>query len=554
VQPRRAQAAPTRSEAFALPTPNTRRSPGCGLDLVVPMSRLSIRSRLLLALAVAALGALLLAATALVSNRQGADALETVVEGNLRPLLAVQRVDSNLAAVRYRAAGVLLDHFPLPGTINHLRDTTQRLETDLALVLAQTAATPEDAELLAQLQDGQPVLSTLLAKLAGLYAANDKRAVDDLLQDEWPILHSRFVRPLNALAERQEAGAEVVMADARSAGMRSMAFAGGLALAMTLVVAAVMLLTLRSVLAALREASDRAQAIAEGNLSTAGSGPRNDEVGQLLASFDRMQAALATLVGGIRSTADGIATASQEVATGNQDLSQRTEEAASSLQQTASSMEQLTGTVRQAADSARTASELAGTAATVARRGGDVVSQVVATMEQINTSSRRIAEIIGTIDGIAFQTNILALNAAVEAARAGEQGRGFAVVAAEVRSLAQRSAAAAREIKGLIGDSVERVETGSRLVGEAGTTMEEIVASVGRVEQMIREIDSAAAQQTGGIGEINGAVTALDRMTQQNAALVEQSAAAAESLRAQASQLTASVAVFRIGSVAPTAA
>ena len=517
------------------------------------MSRLSIRSRLLLALAVAALGALLLAATALISNRQGAGALETVVDGNLRPLLAVQRIDSNLAAVRYRAAGVLLDHFPLPGTINHLRDATQGLEADLALVLSQDAAAPEDAELLAQLKEGQPVLTTLLGKLAELYARNDKRAVDDLLQDEWPVLHSRFVRPLNALAERQEAGAEVVMAAARSASVRRMAFAGGLALAMMLVVAGVMLLTLRSVLAALREASDRAQAIAEGNLATASRGPRHDEVGQLLASFDRMQAALATLVGGIRSTADGIATASQEVATGNQDLSQRTEEAASSLQQTASSMEQLTGTVRQAADSARTASELAGTAATVARRGGEVVSQVVATMEQINTSSRRIAEIIGTIDGIAFQTNILALNAAVEAARAGEQGRGFAVVAAEVRSLAQRSAAAAREIKGLIGDSVERVETGSRLVGEAGTTMDEIVASVGRVEQMIREIDLAAAQQTGGIGEINGAVIALDRMTQQNAALVEQSAAAAESLRAQASQLTASVAVFRVGGLAQTA-
>ncbi|MDE2276091.1 MAG: hypothetical protein KGK09_07320, partial [Burkholderiales bacterium] len=226
------------------------------------------------------------------------------------------------------------------------------------------------------------------------------------------------------------------------------------------------------------------------------------------------------------------------IASGNQDLSGRTEQTASNLQQAASSLEQLTGTVRQTADSARTANQLAASATTVAQRGGEVVSQVVSTMDEISASSRRIGDIIGTIDGIAFQTNILALNAAVEAARAGEQGRGFAVVASEVRSLAQRSAEAAREIKGLIGASVEKVESGSRLVADAGSTMGEIVASVQRVSDIIGEISAATGEQSTGIAQVNVAIAQLDQATQQNAALVEESAAAAESLRAQAATLT----------------
>jgi methyl-accepting chemotaxis protein len=217
-------------------------------------------------------------------------------------------------------------------------------------------------------------------------------------------------------------------------------------------------------------------------------------------------------------------------------------------------MEELTGTVNQTAQSARTASQLASSASSVAQRGGEVVSQVVSTMDEISASSRKISEIIGTIDGIAFQTNILALNAAVEAARAGEQGRGFAVVAAEVRSLAQRSAAAAREIKGLIGASVEKVESGSRLVADAGSTMNELVASVQRVKDIIAEISAAAAEQSSGIGQVNQAVTQLDRATQQNAALVEQSAAAAESLKEQSRHLAALVAAFRVGQEATGAA
>jgi methyl-accepting chemotaxis protein len=264
----------------------------------------------------------------------------------------------------------------------------------------------------------------------------------------------------------------------------------------------------------------------------------------LKSALARMNVAMSD----VQASVSSIQTASIEIASGNLDLSQRTEQAASNLQQAASSMEQLTGNVRQSADSARQANQLATSAAEVAARGGSVVSQVVATMDEINASSKKIADIIGTIDGIAFQTNILALNAAVEAARAGEQGRGFAVVASEVRSLAGRSAEAAREIKSLIGASVDKVESGSRLVATAGDTMKEIVNSVQRVSDIISEISTATAEQSEGIGQVNASVVRLDQMTQQNAALVEESAAAAESLKDQAARLNEVVGTFRLQS------
>ncbi|MEP7296163.1 MAG: methyl-accepting chemotaxis protein [Burkholderiales bacterium] len=302
----------------------------------------------------------------------------------------------------------------------------------------------------------------------------------------------------------------------------------------------------RSVTTPMQLGVDAARAIAGGDLTHAVDSDRRDETGELLRALGSMQSALRGLVGEVRSSTDSIGTASSEIATGNQDLSNRTEQTASNLQQAASSMEQLTGTVRQSADSARQANQLATSAAEVAARGGVVVAQVVSTMDDINASSKKIVDIIGVIDGIAFQTNILALNAAVEAARAGEQGRGFAVVASEVRSLAARSAEAAKEIKTLIGASVEKVEGGSRLVANAGQTMSEIVGSVQRVADIIGEITAASSEQSDGIGQINGAVTQLDQMTQQNAALVEQSAAAAQSLKEQAARLAEVVGTFRL--------
>jgi methyl-accepting chemotaxis protein len=301
----------------------------------------------------------------------------------------------------------------------------------------------------------------------------------------------------------------------------------------------------RSITDPIREAMSMATAVAQGDLRTVAATYPQDELGDLLRTLAEMKTSLQQTVTQVRSATDSINTASAEIASGNQDLSARTEQAASNLEETAASMEQLTSTVRQSADSARQASQLAVSASEIAVRGGNVVGQVVTTMNEINASSKKISDIIGVIDGIAFQTNILALNAAVEAARAGEQGRGFAVVAAEVRSLAQRSAEAAKEIKGLIGSSVDRVEAGSRLVAEAGQTMSEIVGSVQRVSDIIGEITAAAGEQSDGIGQVNVAVNQLDQMTQQNAALVEESAAAAESLKDQAVRLNQAIAVFR---------
>ena len=307
----------------------------------------------------------------------------------------------------------------------------------------------------------------------------------------------------------------------------------------------------RSISAPLRAATHGAEAVATGDLMQQFASDRHDEIGQLLQALQRMQDGLRDMVRQIRQSTDSIGTASGEVAAGSQDLSVRTEQTASSLQQTASTMEQITATVHQSTDAAAQAAQLAASASGVAQRGGEVVTQVVRTMEEISTSSRKISDIIGTIDAIAFQTNILALNAAVEAARAGEQGRGFAVVAGEVRQLAQRSAEAAREIKSLIGSSVERVEAGSKLVGDAGRTMAEIVSSVQRVTDIIGEVAAAAGEQRSGVSLVNDAVNDLDRMTQQNAALVEESAAAAESLKEQARSLAGAVSVFRVDAGAP---
>ncbi|MES2756071.1 MAG: methyl-accepting chemotaxis protein [Pseudomonadota bacterium] len=303
----------------------------------------------------------------------------------------------------------------------------------------------------------------------------------------------------------------------------------------------------------LGEALRVANSVAAGDLTEQIRIDSNDEIGQLLAALRKMNEGLVAIVSEVRGGTDMIATASGQIAAGNQDLSSRTEQQASSLEETASSMEELTSTVKQNADNARQANQLAVSASTVASKGGEVIGHVVQTMDEINESARKIVDIIAVIDGIAFQTNILALNAAVEAARAGEQGRGFAVVASEVRNLAQRSAAAAKEIKTLIGNSVERVDAGSKLVNEAGTTMTDIVDSVRRVTDIMGEITAASAEQTSGIDQINVAISQMDQVTQQNAALVEEASAASEAMQEQAAKLAQVVSVFKLDNIAAAA-
>ena len=367
-----------------------------------------------------------------------------------------------------------------------------------------------------------------------------------LINDKYNPSVTAYITTLRDFVQQQQKNAEdtqKAMAAERMLTVKIAAVAVGLLL-LAIIVGAYYLIG--SIQRPLAQASGLAERIAGGDLSMQETVTRGDEFGDLLRSLYAMSHALGRMVHQVRQSTDSIAIASAEIATGNQDLSARTEQTSSNLQETAAAMEEFTSTIQQSAGSAQQASSLAAGATGVARRGGEVVTQVVATMEDINQSSKKIADIIGVIDGIAFQTNILALNAAVEAARAGEQGRGFAVVASEVRSLAQRSADAAKEIKQLISASVEKVETGSRLVTDAGTTMTDIVQSVQRVTDMIGEITAASSEQSAGVSQVNKAISNLDQMTQQNAALVEESAAAAQSLREQADHLAREVSMFKV--------
>ncbi len=346
------------------------------------------------------------------------------------------------------------------------------------------------------------------------------------------------------------ASEQAAAADAR-AMQRDVLLAGGVA---ALIAIALGISITRSITRPLAQAVDTADRVAGGDLSREILAQSQDETGQLLRALQRMQHGLATTVSAVRRNAESVATASAQIATGNNDLSARTEEQASALEETAASMEEVGSTVHQSADNARQANQLALNASTVATQGGEVVAQVVDTMRGINDSSRKIADIIGVIDGIAFQTNILALNAAVEAARAGEQGRGFAVVAGEVRSLAQRSAEAAKEIKGLITASVERVEQGTQLVDKAGETMTEVVTAIRRVTDIMGEISAASSEQSAGVAQVGEAITQMDQVTQQNAALVEEMAAATNSLSQQAQELVNTVAVFKLAQGAAASA
>jgi methyl-accepting chemotaxis protein len=411
-----------------------------------------------------------------------------------------------------------------------------------------TAAIDSEAgkALLATIAEKRQVYVSARAEVLAHIKAADSLAAQNTLNAKMLPASEAYVSAIDALAKHQQElvtrGMATVEADV-SGAVRLQLVALAIAAALSALFGWAIT---RSITRPLHRTVLATERIASGDLSGRITAEGRDEMATMQRSLLTMQDSLRRLVGEVQSGSESISTASTQIATGNLDLSNRTEQTAGSLQQAASSLEELTGTVGQTAESARTANQLANAASTAAQRGGSVVSQVVSTMDEINTSSKKIADIIGTIDGIAFQTNILALNAAVEAARAGEQGRGFAVVASEVRSLAQRSAQAAREIKGLIQASVEKVEAGTRLVQDAGHAMGDIVGGVQRVTDVIGEISAATSEQNSGLRLVNEAVAGLEQMTQQNAALVEESAAAAESLNDQVKRLGGLVGAFRL--------
>ena len=412
---------------------------------------------------------------------------------------------------------------------------------------------PEVGPMVQSLKDIEARTVATTAKVVALMQAGDRAGAEALLWAEAKPQYEQWLAAANKLIDYEEAR---IIANSQLANKDASQFTGvmlSITLLAVLISIAVTVLVSRSISRELgaepSEVRSVVQAIQQGDLTVPVQVKAGDTTSVMVAVRD-MQQRFHELVSAVRDNVDQLRTTSQDISTGNQNLGQRTEQAASSLEQTAASMEELTATVRQSADSARQANQLATTAAGTATKGGEVMQQVVSTMQDIHQSSQKIADIIGVIDGIAFQTNILALNAAVEAARAGEQGRGFAVVATEVRSLAQRSAEAAKEIKSLIQTSVEKVGSGAELVGNAGETMNEIVRGVQRVNDIIGEISSAAAEQSDGISQVNVAVSQLDHMTQQNGALVGESTAAADNLRNQAQRLSELIAVFKINSAA----
>jgi methyl-accepting chemotaxis protein-1 (serine sensor receptor) len=512
------------------------------------MNNFRISTRLLALIGVMSALLAAIGAIGLVGISKTNQALQSVYEDRL---VAVGQLDTIVRAIlRNRLAIAVSLVTPTP---EEIAKNTAEVEANIELInktwdaYMATRLTAEEERLAkAFAEDRKKFVQEGLRPAVAALRARDTKEAQRIVVEKIRPLYVPVAQGVDALIKLQlDVGKqEYEAAVARYETIRITAIAAlilGIGLAVTFG-----LLLIRGINRSLGHAVEVSNAVAQGDLTKAIHVEGKDEIAQLLNAMSEMKENLVRVVSEVRTGVDSVSTASAQIAAGNQDLSSRTEQQASNLQETAASMEQLTSTVKQSADSARQANQLANAASESAARGGQVVGEVITTMNAITESSKRIAEIINVIDGIAFQTNILALNAAVEAARAGEQGRGFAVVAGEVRNLAQRSAQAAREIKAMITDSVQKVEMGSRLVTDAGATMNEIVTQVKRVTDLIGEITSAAVEQSSGISQVNEAVTQMDQVTQQNAALVEESAAAAASLKEQADRLASAVAVFRL--------
>ncbi|MGX4643490.1 methyl-accepting chemotaxis protein [Massilia sp. SYSU DXS3249] len=517
------------------------------------LSKMKVGMRLGLGFALVLVLLVAVTVVGIVRMAQIQDRLDHVVSVNNVSSRAVIEMRNNVQdrLASLRVLTLMTDASEMEGDLKRFKEQTAKYDEAQQKVARIFAAAGTDAEkaLLAEIKAHETAAMPAIAKASELYLANDAMNATRVMIREVRPVQKKWTEALDKLVALEDKQSAQSQLDAQ-AGFESArnVMIITLVLAVAMGVAAAWIIT-RGLIKQLGGEPDYttkiAGSIAHGDLSIA-IDTSTAQRGSLLAEMNGMRDSLVSIVGQVRRGTETIGTASREIAAGNIDLSSRTELQASSLEKTASAMETLTTTVKQNAEHAREANQLAASASDVARKGGDVVSQVVGTMGEINSSASKIADIIGVIDGIAFQTNILALNAAVEAARAGEQGRGFAVVASEVRNLAQRSAAAAKEIKTLIGDSVEKVERGSKLVGQAGVTMDEVVASVKRVTDIMGEIANASAEQSAGIEQVNMSIIEMDSMTQQNAALVEEAAAAAQSLQDQAGELARVVSIFKL--------
>ena len=510
------------------------------------MSQFKISTRLAGLLTALCLLVLLVGGGGLFGMGQSNAGLKSVYDERVVPLKQIKVVADMYAVNVVDTAHKVRDGAMTPAQgVQSVADARKAIDTNWSAYLA-TRLAPEETQLVARFKPLQAKADAATDTLLGLFKSGDVPALTSYAAKEmYPAID-----PLQeVLGQLMQVQLDYAKAEYDSAAA---SFQTIRALALTAVVLGILLAVLmggamiRQISRSLDNAVQITDSVAQGDLTVPIHARGKDEIAQLLGGLTAMRDNLAHVVSGVRGNAQGVASASAEIASGNNDLSIRTEQQASALQETAASMEELSSTVKQNADNARQANQLAMSASTVAGQGGDVVAEVVTTMKGINDSSKKIADIISVIDGIAFQTNILALNAAVEAARAGEQGRGFAVVAGEVRNLAQRSAEAAKEIKSLINASVERVEQGTLLVDKAGTTMTEVVGAIRRVTDIMGEISAASSEQSQGVSQVGEAVTQMDQVTQQNAALVEEMAAAAGSLSHQAQALVGAVAVFKL--------
>jgi methyl-accepting chemotaxis protein len=512
------------------------------------LSHLKISTRLVILISVLSVMLISIGGIGLHGISQANNALKTVYEDRTVPMGQIAEIQRLLLRNQLAIASTLLD--PTPEVI---AQNTAELEADATAIgkvweaYMATTLTVNEARIAKQFaEDRTQFVQQGLRPAVTALRAKDMALAHQLVKEKIRQLFTPVATGIEALLKLQ---LDVAKQEFDAATARYNVI---FVLAVSSIFVGVLLATLfgfvliRSTSRALNHAVDIAHGIAQGELNQTITPDGRNEVAQVLIALSQMQDNLAKVVAEVRSGSEGVATASSQIAQGNHDLSARTEQQASALEQTAASMEQLSATVKQNAENAQQANQMTQAASSTALQGGEVVAQVVETMKHINDSSKRIFDIIGVIDGIAFQTNILALNAAVEAARAGEQGRGFAVVASEVRSLAGRSAAAAKEIKALIGASVERVEQGTALVDQAGVTMGEVVSSIKRVTDLMGEISAASREQSQGVSQVGEAVTQMDQVTQQNAALVEEMAAAASSLKAQAQELVGTVAVFKL--------